>query len=1022
MRLGKPFLFVHPWRSVKCGRTSNESSWHRFRLHCMTILMSNNCPNCNVGVENDAAFCPACGLTLAPLMAAARVETTRPEIQLVDAKMRAAVAKALQKKRLPDQNNGLPDQNNGLPDQNTMSEGLLESSEVFALPVPKEAPEIPLDSPVLRIGYDSENDLVIPRPMVSGWHARIALVDRKYVLEDLNSTNGTTVNGHSVKRVWISPGDQIGLGSYDFVLNQDITRRLLPDADSRPTKGLELPKGFLKPFVIGRDADNDIVLDSPQISRKHARLTWIGHAWRAEDLDSANGLAVNDRANKVSDAVVTWDDVLFMGSYRFPVARLRDFLDPNHAQSASGVMAIPSEKDIVTIGRGPDNDVVIDAPQISRHHARLVRGKEVVWVEDLDSANGTFIDGHRIRRQKLAEGQTLSFGSYAVRLDLASGSIERSYRGDVLLQAEHLRVDLGSGKLSKRILDGISFTVYPTEIMGLLGPSGSGKTTLLMSLIGYLKPSNGRTLVNGDDLTLHYDRYRGAIGYVPQDDIIHRELTVYEALYYTAKLRLPPDTSDEEIEGRIMQVLTDLEIDQTRNLQIGSPERKGISGGQRKRVNLALELLTEPSLLCLDEPTSGLASEDALNVVRLLRKLADGGRTILLTIHQPSGAAYRLLDNVLYLADGEEVYYGPAYPDSILYFHPEFKANTPEAEAVLADPGSCMRPIMDAKRAGEPMETFAARFRQSRYFAEYVEDRRKNRTGVSVTGTGVRRPPRFSIRQWMTLCRRYLAIKLKDRIGMVVLLVQAPVIAVLVDMVFVSRSEGVLNRMLYTPYALFLLVIAAIWFGCSNAAREIVAEQAIYRRERMVNLSIGTYVLSKFAVLGALCLLQCVVLLSMSYVVLDFHGHPLYHLAILWSSAMCGVGMGLLLSAVTRTSEAAMALVPLLLIPQVILGGAIMPNTEMNRPTWFLSQVTVSRWAFEGALQVEHLSDAYEIAPQDLPKAIAPGFPAPPPPPNPIDRFYGKSETFLLVDLAVTSVFAALLLVLVGLTLRVRER
>lgn len=137
---------------------------------------------------------------------------------------------------------------------------------------------------------------------------------------------------------------------------------------------------------------------------------------------------------------------------------------------------------------------------------------------------------------------------------------------------------------------------------------------------------------------------------------------------------------------------------------------------------------------------------------------------------------------------------------------------------------------------------------------------------------------------------------------------------------------------------------------------------------------------------------------------------------------MCGVGMGLLLSAVTRTSEAAMALVPLLLIPQVILGGAIMPNTEMNRPTWFLSQVTVSRWAFEGALQVEHLSDAYEIAPRDLPKAIAPGFPAPPPPPNPIDRFYGKSETFLLVDLAVTSVFAALLLVLVGLTLRVRER
>lgn len=890
------------------------------------------------------------------------------------------------------------------------------------MPVPPEAPEIPLTAPVLRLGYDAENDLVIPRPMVSGWHARLALVDKKYIFEDLNSTNGSSVNGHRVKRVWVNPGDRIGLGSYIFTLNQDITRKLLPDGDARPTVGLELPKGFLKPLIIGREPDCDIVLDSPQISRKHARLTWMGSAWRVEDLGSSNGIAINDRNNTTTHASVTWDDVLFLGSYRFPVTRLRDFIDSPNASSDAGTMGFPVDKDVVTIGRGPDNDVVIDAPQISRHHARIIRNNNIVWVEDLDSANGTFIDGRRIRREKLGAGQTLSFGSYEVRLDLNRGALERSYRGDVLLQAENLRVELGTGQESKRILDGISFTVYPTEIMGLMGPSGSGKTTLLMSLIGYLYPTSGRTLVNGEDLNDNYDRYRGAIGYVPQDDIIHRELTVYEALYYTAKLRLPPDTNDEEIERRITQVLVDLEIAPTRDLQIGSPEQKGISGGQRKRVNLALELLTEPSLLCLDEPTSGLASEDALNVVRLLRRLADGGRTILLTIHQPSSSAYRLLDNVLYLADGEQVYYGPAYPDSILYFHPELKPNTPEVEAVLADPGSCMRPIVDAKRAGEPMETFAARFRQSKYHAEFVEDRRKNRTGVNVTGTAARRPPRFSVRQWWTLCRRYLAIKLKDRIGMAILLVQAPIIALLVDLVFLARAEGVMNRLQFTPYALFLLVIAAIWFGCSNAAREIVSEQAIYRRERMVNLSISSYVLSKFTVLGALCLMQCVVLLAMAYVVLDFHGNPLFHLAILWSSAMCGVGMGLFLSALVRTNEAAMALVPLLLIPQIILGGAIMPITEMNSVTWGLSQATVSRWAFEGVLQTEHLWDAYEISPKDMPKPIAPGLPAPPPPPNPIDRFFGKSETYLLVDVAVTTTMATVLLLLVAAALRLRER
>src|SRR5690606_20460501 len=182
---------------------------------------------------------------------------------------------------------------------------------------------------------------------------------------------------------------------------------------------------------------------------------------------------------------------------------------------------------------------------------RLIRSDKDMWLEDLGSANGTFLDGQRIRRAKIDPSQTLSFGSYAVRLDLARGAIQRSYRGDILLQAENLRVEVKSGQRTTRILDGISFTLYPTEFMGLMGPSGSGKTTLLMSLIGYLKPTYGRTLINGDDLSLNYDRFRGAIGYVPQDDIIHHQLTVYEALYYTAKLRLPPDTSDEEIERRI---------------------------------------------------------------------------------------------------------------------------------------------------------------------------------------------------------------------------------------------------------------------------------------------------------------------------------------------------------------------------------------------------------------------------------------------------------------------------------------
>lgn len=1044
--------------------------------------MFQSCPNCGADFAEDDFVCPDCGLSLPALEESSVAETTRPEIagfasepelrkiseELAASRNRTTdevdpVSETWQPRDRRDESsrdrssrdkpNGATKREtaesphsssharssstNGVSGHSTTSEDAVDSDDaVFRdtvpppsdrstdldLPPPKAAPAIPQGAPRIKVGYGSENDLVIPLPQVSGHHAVIALVDNAYVIEDRNSTNGTFVNGHPISRSYLKPGDDIGLGSYTFAFDREIAARLEKGQGPKVTEAMAVPEILRRSIVIGREVDCDIVLDAAQISRRHAELEFTGDGWRVKDLGSSNGTFVNDRSQAVETALVGEDDVLFFGSYRFPVNRIRDFLDTGeHDFEGGGSVPLPMDKDVITIGRGAGNDVVLDAPQISRHHARLVRSGKTVFLEDLGSANGTFIDGEKISRAPLSPGQTVSFGSYAVRLDLARGAVQRSYRGDILLQAENIRYDVEAGKQTIRILDGVSFTVYPTEFVGLLGPSGSGKTTLLMSLIGYIKPTYGRTLLNGDDLTTHYDRYRGAIGYVPQEDIIHSELTVYEALYYTAKLRLPPDTSDQEIDRRIHQVLDDLEISSTRNVRIGSPERKGISGGQRKRVNLALELLTEPALLCLDEPTSGLASEDALNVVRLLRRLADGGRTILLTIHQPSLQAYRLLDNSLYLADGEEVFYGPAFPDSILYFHPDVRPNTPEADTVLADPGTCMQPIMEAKRSGEPMETFAARYRQSRYFEEFVTDRKKNSADVAVTGKSSRKKPRFSFRQWMTLCRRYATIRLKDRIGMFILLIQAPIIALLLDLVFIEQSGDVLSRLTYSPYALFLLVVSAIWFGCSNAAREIVAEQAIYKRERMVNLSISAYVLSKFTVLGALCLVQCILLLVMTYFTLDFWGNPFYHLGILWLASLSGVGMGLLLSAVVRTSEAAMATVPLLLIPQIILGGAIMPVDKFSEPVWYTSQAVVSRWGFEAMLQAEHARDAYEISPDEMPKPVHPGLPAPPPPPNPIDRFYGDSETWLGLDFGMMGGFTFVLIGGVCVALRLRE-
>jgi ABC-type multidrug transport system ATPase subunit/predicted component of type VI protein secretion system len=980
----------------------------------------------------ESIFCPQCGHANAPgIERCQRCQARLPTRQLPQATREElhfplAVKDAAQGlKQITD----VEDADD--PGDQTASKPRPSKSALTATP---DVIKIPADAHKLTIGYDPDNDLVIPRPNISGHHVVLAFSPstRKTYLRDLNSTNGTTVNHESVACVMVQQGDLIGLGSYTFTLDEDLLQRLIkhtPTKDPSVTQALGAIKGPARftSVIIGRDEDCDIVLDAPQISRRHVKLLRLpGDNWLVEDLESANGTFLNDRNAVPLEAPTeaTNRDILYMGSYRFPLSRVRDFIGHDvDSNESGGSLAMSLDKKIITIGRGPDNDIVLDASQISRHHARILRKDKDIFIEDLASANGTFLNGKRVGRAQISPEDTLSFGTYSVKLDLARGAIQKSYKGDIILQAENIRVDVqGENGGTKRLLDDISFTAYPTEFIGLMGPSGAGKTTLLMSLIGYIRPSTGRTLLNGDELTAHYDRYRGTIGYVPQEDIIHGELTVYEALYYTAKLRLPTDTSDAEIEQRISNVLASLEISKTAHVRIGSPERKGISGGQRKRVNLAMELLTEPSLLCLDEPTSGLASEDAANVMRLLRRLADEGRTILLTIHQPSMQVYRTLDNVIYLADGEQVYYGPTYPDSILYFYPRVRPGTPQAEEILSDPGSCLRPMVNAQRAGEPMETFAARYRQSEYHREYVEDRRKNQAEVNLTTAAPKKAVRFRFHQLFVLSRRYLNIKFKDRLGTAILLCQAPIIAIFVALVFMGQTSGPLNRMEYMPFALFLLVISAIWFGCSNAAREIVAEQAIYRRERMVNLSIPAYVGSKFLVLAALSLAQCMALLGITYLSLDMVGNPLLHLAVLWGCALAATGMGLTLSAAVKTPAASLALVPMLLIPQVILGGAIMPVDRMEDPSWSIAQVTVSRWGFEGALQIEHLSDGYELGVEDLPKPFAPGFPAPPPPPNPLDRFFGDSESSLQFALGVILAFMLLTLLTTSSSLKWRER
>ena len=723
-------------------------------------------------------------------------------------------------------------------------------------------------------------------------------------------------------------------------------------------------------ILVGRSADCQVCLAYPSISERHCRLHPVAEGWEVEDLGSTNGTYLNQQDSPIAErTLVRKEDVLFLGSYRLPLSRIASLAGKvrmTRGNQPERVLSLSQAQ--VVIGRDPACDVQLDYAQVSGRHARIdVKGGNFV-LTDLSSANGTWVNGQRVRNRILRPGDVIGLGPYRFTFTPDQTLTVKNFDGDMSVQADGILVAVRDSKTrsSKILLRDMSFTVYPQELVGIMGPSGAGKTTLLYSLLGIKSADRGRSLIAGADIRYHYDSLKDMIGYVPQDDIIHPELTVAEALTYAAELRFPDGTSKREIRARVRELLDQLQMRHAANVLVGGPEKKGISGGQRKRVSIAMELLTQPSLLFLDEPTSGLASEDAVNVVNLLRRLTDEGKTVLMTIHQPGYRIYSTLDSVIILcarttADEEKqtegpspgrlVYYGPAVAnfeegaslreDSITFFNPQAASlSRDEQVALLKDPEA---PLAGMDR--KPGAHWREKYRQSDLHRKYVEQRATNTAAPDPTKQRRFKRRRNPLRQWWTLTRRYARIKLKDWGATAGLLAQAPVIGGILSLVF-SKED-----MFDGP--IFLLTVVAIWFGCINAVTEIVKERAIFVRERMVFLKILPYVMSKLTVLGVLALLQSAMLLAILWVRLDLQSSYLAMLGLMFLCSLGGLALGLLLSAIRPTLASAMSILPIILTFQIILGGAMQTIPNMNIATRWIAQATIARWGFEAMLSLE---------------------------------------------------------------------
>lgn len=683
----------------------------------------------------------------------------------------------------------------------------------------------------------------------------------------------------------------------------------------------------------------------------------------------------------------------------------------------------PGQVTVKSIGRTPENDIQIPHAQVSSRHAVLHRIGEQLFLEDRSSANGTYVRGQRIapgQRVPVQNGEKVFVGPMPLVLQVDAGEVaviiedSEKWEGRPLYEIEAWDLvmqvpDRDNPQELKTLLDHVSFKALPGDLIALMGPSGAGKTTLLLTLNGYTPPTAGQVRINGEDLYAIYDALRGSIGYVPQDDIVHPELTVWEAVRYSAKMRLPPDYSDDEIHRRVETTLAQLGLESVSHLQIGRPEKKVLSGGQRKRVNIAMELVTDPVILFLDEPTSGLAADDTTALVQLLADLArQTGKTIITTIHQPAKDEYEKFNLALIMGPGGiPIYFGPSR-DGYRFFgsllERQGRGNHVDNPRDMFDMlNQRERPIFEAMKAQNPAASrFLARQQAARewnaeffnqqnpIFQQMYSGRRAVGAGTPQHGIPKQRPKTKG--QLPLLFGRYLKTKLRDASGTSIMLLQAPIIGVLLALVFggqkdaipywclgalqelsrraggsVDSSDQLLRSMRTTTdhsAAMFFLVVAAVWFGTSNAAREIVSERGIYQRERMVNLKLFNYVLSKFLLLCLICIVQCSVLLAIAFFSLGFNGGIfafLIELGTLVITSMASVATGLLLSAIVTSSEAAMALTPIALIPQVVLGGMMVPMTT-NPWLEYPMMAIPGRWGFEGVVSQERLAVASDPA------------------------------------------------------------
>ena len=681
-------------------------------------------------------------------------------------------------------------------------------------------------------------------------------------------------------------------------------------------KKVAIEKGAHNSWIVGTGDNAHIKLNNSRVSRNHLQIIYQEQGvLHIQDLDSTNGTYLNGIKLKISQSLKHKDKIQLAGVNDILIV-VEKPLTSDTLNPQKNIVDILKTKKTIFLGRGTNCDIVLNHGTISKVHASItLTPNNGYQIKDLGSTNGTYVNGRKIKTVETIDFKDNIFiGRHQITLEAPSKNLS----DELAITAIGIEKTYSNGVKGLKKMD---LSIPSKSIIAIMGPSGCGKSTLLKALNGDTPPTKGKVFLFNLELSENWQYLKTQIGYVPQDDIVHQQLTVEQCLYFTAKLRLD-NLSDQYIDKKIDQVLEDLNILEKKKNLISN-----LSGGQRKRVSIAVELMTDPLIMFLDEPTSPLDPQTVEDFLDIMKKLSERGTTVLMVTHKPEDLGY--MDEVIFMAEGGNIVYQGDTNKYKEYF------NVKSVVSVFS------------QISGKTAEIWIRKYLNPRVLGSNSGfDFVKSTSEVS------------SIEQFSWLSKRYFKIKLNDRLNSSLLLAQAPIIAILICLIYSEINSGVL----------FMVAISAIWLGAQNAAREIVSEQAIYKRERMFNLKILPYIFSKISVLSFFSIIQSAIFIFILFIrynnsdITDLNQPFKLFLWMIFLS-IASTFLGLLLSSMVRTTERAMTILPLILLPQIMLAGII--SKISNGLVEFISYLTLSRWGVEGLHIIQKDIEGTILKPQD---------------------------------------------------------